>query len=370
MISTLPSTSAFILLSVLHQGVSNSTPSTQPANRVVGAVASTNPMESEGDAADDAAFWVHPQSPDSSLLIGTNKKAGLVVYRLDGTPVQELLIGRPNNVDVIHRVPTHGWSHSTSDIAVTSNRDGDVVNVFIIDPATGTLTDAGVIPAGLREVYGICGFPSRDGSAARFAVNNKSGTVRVFDLVPSSGGRFTGVLVREFHVGTQVEGMVADIEHNRLYVGEESVGVWCYDLSPGATPERRLLDIVADSGGHSGGNLARDVEGITLYELPDGEGYLIVSCQGEDRFAVYDRVTHAYKGSFSLTLKASDPLYDPVTHTDGITATSRYLGARFPAGAFAAQDDNNGQGQNFKIASWSDIASAFDPPLRMRDHSR
>ncbi|MBP6765575.1 MAG: phytase, partial [Rubrivivax sp.] len=40
----------------------------------------TEPMGRYGDAADDPAIWVHPGDPALSLVLGTNKRQGLLVY--------------------------------------------------------------------------------------------------------------------------------------------------------------------------------------------------------------------------------------------------------------------------------------------------
>src|SRR5688572_32641390 len=40
--------------------------------------------------ADDPAIWVHPERPHDSLIIGTLKDAGLVVYDLRGKVLQYL----------------------------------------------------------------------------------------------------------------------------------------------------------------------------------------------------------------------------------------------------------------------------------------
>ena len=91
----------------------------------------------------------------------------------------------------------------------------------------------------------------------------------------------------------------------------------------------------------------------------DGSGYLLVSSQGSNDFTVHERrPPHAYRGRFRL---AAGPLIDAVTHTDGIEACASALGARFPHGLFVAQDDDNdGANQNFKLASWGDIADALE----------
>jgi 3-phytase len=43
------------------------------------ATVETDPVPSSGDAADDPALWIHPTEPASSLIVGTDKDAGLGV---------------------------------------------------------------------------------------------------------------------------------------------------------------------------------------------------------------------------------------------------------------------------------------------------
>src|SRR5579875_2379969 len=63
----------------------------------------TEPVPSEGDAADDPAIWIHPDDPARSLVLGTDKKGGLHAYTLDGRPKQLISPGsRPNNVDLLY----------------------------------------------------------------------------------------------------------------------------------------------------------------------------------------------------------------------------------------------------------------------------
>src|SRR5262249_45148308 len=48
--------------------------------------------------ADDPAVWVHPMDPAQSLVIGTLKNAGLIVYNLQGQAVQPIA---PPNLPII-----------------------------------------------------------------------------------------------------------------------------------------------------------------------------------------------------------------------------------------------------------------------------
>ena len=68
----------------------------------------TKPFASYDDApatvdADDPAIWVHPERPGDSLIIGTLKEAGLVVYNLRGQVKQ--LIAPPNLPTILPQDP-------------------------------------------------------------------------------------------------------------------------------------------------------------------------------------------------------------------------------------------------------------------------
>ena len=52
------------------------------------------------DAADDPAIWRNPADPARSLIVATDKRAGLHVYGLDGTDRSFVPAGRVNNVDL------------------------------------------------------------------------------------------------------------------------------------------------------------------------------------------------------------------------------------------------------------------------------
>ncbi len=328
---------------------------------IVQAAAATEPVQTLDDAADDPAVWVHPTDGSLSLVLGTNKKQGLEVYDLGGRRLQSLGDGLVNNVDVV-QTPSGAW-------AAASNRTDQSVRVYAIDASTRQvrpLPDR-TVATGLDEVYGLCAYAVPGDERLHVAVGSKSGVVRIFRVDPRPGGA-AAELTREFAVGGQVEGMVADIEHGWLYVGEEAVGLWQYPLDPSREPARRLIDLVAGPG-RSGG-LAPDVEGVTILDVGGGSGWIVVSCQGEDRFAAYDRRTLRPAGSFSVVFGSPEGRVDRVTHTDGIGASGPIM-PRFPSGVFVAQDDNDGAAQDFKIvdrrlieASLAAFATGEESPTR------
>jgi 3-phytase len=144
---------------------------------------------------------------------------------------------------------------------------------------------------------------------------------------------------------------VVDDETGALYVSEEGVGIWKYNVNPATGTDRVLIDGVA------AGHLTADVEGLTIYYGSNGSGYLIASSQGSSTFAVYDRATSAYLGSFSVGATAT---IDKVTETDGIDVTNVPLGPGFSQGLLVVHDHYNqaNQGTNFKLVAWDDLASA------------
>lgn len=327
---------------------------------VVAADAETVPLKKDGDAADDPAIWVHPTDPARSLVIGTDKQAGLVVYDLQGQVVQSIPDGRMNNVDVVQGVSIGGAK--SLDLVLASQRDTDTIYAYRVDAAAGKLVAlAGQpFPSGVRGVYGLCAYLDPASRRCVVVTNSKDGTTVLTELAPSADERFFFRQIRSFCAGTQVEGCVVDVARGRLFLGEEAVGVWSYPLAPEAQPEEAAARVLVDGvNARAGNRLARDVEGVTLYENADGTGWLIVSCQGEDRYAVYDRVRLEYVGSFGVAFTGPDGLVDRVTHTDGIAAISKPLGPALPEGAFVAQDDNGGSGQNFKIVDWRKISAAL-----------
>lgn len=323
---------------------------TPPA--VVPCVGETEPVATLEDAADDAAVWISPSDPAASVIVWTDKKNGLAVSDLGGRTLQKFRGDRPNNVDIVQGPGLDG-------IVFASDRSDNSVRAYSIDPGSRTLVPlaGATFPTGLDEVYGLCAYFDPARREPVVIVASKTGVVQVHRLSPQAGA-WIRTKEREFAVGGQIEGMVADPERGLVYIGEEELGLWAYPLAPDAETPRRLIDSVR-GGTNIGGNLAADVEGVTLVDTGGGGGCIVVSCQGEDRFAVYDRATLAYRGSFGLLLERADGTRDRVTHTDGIHAVSTPLGPTFPDGVFIAQDDNDGEAQNFKLARWGDIARAL-----------
>lgn len=318
----------------------------RPSVDKIAAIRETEPVKTGGDSADDPTLWVNPSDPSLSLLIGTNKQVGLVVYDLDGEELQVLADGRFNNVD--HR---DGFQLGTAKVALVtaSNRTNSSIAIYRVDGENRELENAAARVINTVEAYGACMYHSPRTDKFYYVVTSKLGIVEEYELFDDGKGRVDARQVRRFKVGTQLEGCVADDELAYLYVGEEAVGIWKYSAEPDGGEERTKVDGVKPAG-----NLVPDVEGLTIAYEKDGRGYLIASSQGNDSFVVYQRDgSNAYVKTFRIV---DGDKIDAVSETDGIYVTTAALGPMFPYGVFIAQDGKDDTGkQNFKLVPWLSI---------------
>lgn len=299
-----------------------------------------------GDVIDDPAFWHHATNPANSRILATDKRSGLEVYNLQGERVQQLPVGRLNNVDVRYGLRWQGKPH---DIAVASLRNNNSLQLFAID-TEGLLHDAGQVPTELADIYGICLYQPKAGEIYAF-VNDKSGRIDQFRF-SSNGSQWQGQLVRSLKVPSQPEGCVADDKNHRLYVGEEDVGVWTFAADATAAAEGQLVI----SANEAQGPLVADVEGMAL--LPAGtfaaqpQPLLLISSQGNDSYVLYQAMPpYAFVQRFRVGTNPALGI-DGSSETDGLDLTVKSLGPAFPFGAIAIQDGRNRMpeaGQNLKL---------------------
>ena len=337
------------LVFVLGLGLQSGTIAAVDPLPVMAAV-ETAAVPNDGDAADDPAIWVHPTNPALSLIIGTDKKGGLAVYDLTGRELQYLPDGDMNNVDLRPGFPLGGQRVA---LVTASNRTDDSMAVYLVNPVTRRLEQVAARTIAIGASYGACMYRSPVSGKFYYFGNSERGLVEQWELFDNGTGKVDAVKVREFDVGSQTEGCVADDELGNLYIGEEAVGIWKYGAEPGAGTTRTKVDSTG-----SAGYLTKDVEGLTIFYGSTGSGYLIASSQGSDSFVVYRREgTNPYVATFQIV--AGNGI-DAVTQTDGIDVSSASLGPVFPQGIFVAQDGrNDGCNQNFKLVSWQAIAAVL-----------
>ena len=378
--------------------------------------------EEGGNASgDDPAIWVHPSDSTASIVIATAKEGGLRVYDLDSAELQSLpatpapradgIDGRYNNVDIAYGLQLGG---RVVDVAVVSDRYNDQLRFFTIDPAgagAGTplveVTDAELpflfspdraTVENEQTAYGLAVWQPRSGET--YAVVTQEGAARLALVrLEASADRigYTDVATTELPssfplpdgttwapcaepgVGPQFEGLSVDQRNGVLYAAQEDVGLWRMPL-PFASGDPELIDRVKDFGVHDaydpateectpvdpeatgfGGDvLEADAEGVDLYYGPGATGFVIVSSQGDDTYAVYRT-----QGSNRLvgTFRIDGEGVDPVNGSDGLAVTNRVVG-EYREGLLVTHDEpETGAGlnperdaTNFSYVSWGDVA--------------
>jgi 3-phytase len=271
------------------------------------------------------------------LIIGTDKKAGLYVYGLDGKVRDFVDAGRVNNVDL---------AQINGRIIVGASDRGDEENarvaLFNLDPETAKLARLGTVPAGLGEAYGFC-FYQTENQLTGFMVI-KDGTINqlAFDV----SGLPSAQIVRTLKVATQAEGCAVDNATGQLYIAEEDVGIWRFDAAPDGATQATAVAMV------DGARLVDDIEGLAI-----ADGYLIASSQGDNAYAVYRLADEHYMGRFRI----APGRYGATQETDGIEVIAGDFGPKYPEGLMVAQDGENPPfAQNFKLVSWRAVKKSLN----------
>lgn len=298
--------------------------------------AQTQPVgTADADAADDPAIWRNPEMPGASLIVATDKQAGLYVYGLDGKVRSFTDSGRVNNVDLIDM-------GSAGVIVVASDRNDLAqakLQVFRLDTMAGALVPLGVVDGGQGEGYGLC--LGRDGDALLAYSVLKDGTVSERRIV--FAGKPVAEPLRTFKVPTQAEGCVVDRRNGTLYLAEEDAGIWRF--RKGENTGKRVVHV-------DNRYLVADVEGLAIAPLANGGGYLIASSQGDNAYAVFRLGDLQPLDRFRIVAGT----FGAVEETDGIDLVTGDFGSGYEDGLFVVQDGANGHvAQNFKLLSWGDI---------------
>jgi 3-phytase len=325
---------------------------------------------------DDPAVWVHPEDASRSLILGTMKVAApagaVVVFGLDGQ-IRQVISGidRPNNIDVEYGVRLGG---RRTDIAVATERLARQLRAFRIDPTEGRLVDLGGIPI-LDGQSGEAGAPMgialyrrpRDGAV--FAIvapkeGPREGYLWQYRLSDAGGGRLAATFVRRFgnfsattlREENEIEAVAVDDALGFIYYADEADGIHKWHADPDHRDAGRELAHFARSG------FRGDREGIAIYTLPDGTGYIVGTDQleGDSEYHLYPREgaagnPHDHSREIAVFRGGADA-------TDGIEVTSAALGPGLPHGLLIAM---NSTSRNFLIFRWQDVASQVKPPLRM-----
>ena len=271
-------------------------------------------------------------------MLGNDKGGGLETYDLDGNLVQRLAFGTQfwGNVDVRQGVQIGGL---TRDLVGVIQRGA---RFYTVNPTTLLLasTTEGGDPIGSNG-EGFCMYESPTTDKVYAFSITIAGVVNQFELLDADAdGLLESDPVRQFNVGSEAEGCVADDDTGALYISEENRALWRYSAEPGGGTTREAVDVLSSAGGH----LINDVEGVTIVDEPGGAGYVIVSVQNAPNpnasyFSVYRR---SPGNDFVKTFRvANGTSSDDCDRTDGITASTAALGPDYPDGVFICQDNNN-----------------------------
>jgi 3-phytase len=280
-------------------------------------------------------------------------------------------LDRPNNIDVEYGVQLGG---RRLDVAVATERLARRLRIFRFDPAEGRLVDLGGVPV-LEGQEGEAGAPMglalyrrpRDGVVFAI-VSPKEGPRQnylwQYRLVDSGGGRIGARFVRRFgnfsattvREENEIESVAVDDALGYVYYSDEADGIHKWHADPDHPDAGRELAHFARSG------FRGDREGIAIYALPDGTGYIVGTDQLDEdsEYHVYAREgapgnPHDHSREIAVLRGGADA-------TDGIEISSSPLGPGLPSGALVAM---NSATRNFLVFRWQDIAPVVKPGLRM-----
>jgi 3-phytase len=336
------------------------TAAADPPLPTVPAQAETAPVTSRtGDTADDPAIWRDPEHPERSLIISTDKKAGLAIHDLRGRLLRFQPLGKLNNVDLRSGIAVAGKTVTLVAASDRSDKKRPVLQLFQLDPQAPMLVPIGSLAMAEGEAYGLCLY--RHGDRADAIMVYEEGVVEQVAL-DLSGLVPQGRSVHRFELGSRSEGCVVDDRTGQLYVAEDKVAIWRFHLGPdGPTAAIKFADV-------DGLRLHKDTEGLAI--LPRGRegGLLFASSQGNDSFAAFRLPGGTFAGAFRI----AGGVIGGAEDTDGIALQPGDFGPSYPGGLCVAQDgkirDPNARGkparapQNFKLAPLEAVLRALGEP--------
>jgi len=307
--------------------------------------------------SDDPAIWLHPTDRSQSLILGTDKgdpePGALYVFNLQGKILADKVVhglDRPNNVDVEYGLPLKGVE---KDIAVVTQKYSNKIRIF-------SLPDVRAIDGGGLEVF--AGVPKvepmgvslyrRPADGAIFVIlSRKQGPTGgsylwQYRLEDDGTGCVKATEVRKFGLWSgkgEIEAIAVDDSLGYVYYSDEWFGIRKYAADPDAPEANRELAVFGTAG------FAEDREGISIYQINGGTGYIIVSDQQANTFHFYKREgepSDPHNHSLVTVLKLS------TDGCDGVEVTNAALSKEFPQGLFIAMSEKG----VFHFYSWPDIA--------------
>ena len=183
--------------------------------------------------------------------------------------------GLLNNVDVVEGLSVGGRPQVV--LGASDRTPGKTgISLYTFDPA-GTGRNGvrywGAVATDVVEPYGFC--LARRGAEVHAILVGHEGEVRQFVVTADVNGQPASREVRRFEIGSISEGCAADEPTDALFMAEENVGVWRYDLDPSAGARRTMIQPIAP------GRLVADAEGLTIPAELVPEGAFAWTCETE-----------------------------------------------------------------------------------------
>ncbi|MEO1652665.1 MAG: phytase [Bacteroidota bacterium] len=305
--------------------------------------------------SDDPAIWVNPEDPSQSLILGTDKdeEGALYVFDLDGKIIPEKTIQglkRPNNVDLEYGLDLGG---KKVDIAVVTERLTHNIRIFSV-PDMQAIDGGGIgvfegeTEADYRDLMGIALYKNPEDEKIYAIVGRKNGPKEGYlwqYLLEDDGNeQVKATLVRKFGAFSgkqEIEAIAVDDELGYVYYSDETVGIRKYYADP-----EKGNDELALFGQYG---FAEDHEGISIYTLGGGKGYILVSDQQADCFRVFPREgteenTHEHPLLKVIPVSTSE--------SDGSEVSPVAFNKHFAKGLFVAMSDD----KTFQFYRWEDLA--------------
>jgi myo-inositol-hexaphosphate 3-phosphohydrolase len=305
--------------------------------------------------ADDPAIWIHPTDPSKSLIIGTDKQedGALYVYTLDGKIDEQKTVRglkRPNNVDVEYGFVLNG---KATDIVVATERYENKIRIFSL-PDMKPIDNGGIevfLNENFRAPMGLALYKRPTDGSIYAIVGRKEGPTDgtylwQYHLEDDGTGLVKGTKVRKFGIWSgisEIEAIAVDDVLGYVYYADESVGIRKYHADPDAKNANVELALFGTEG------FTEDREGISIYQVDDGTGYILVSDQAINRFNIYKREGKPGDPHSHQLVKVIDV---STLDSDGCEVTNISLNEKFPVGLFVAMSDD----KTFQFYSWKDIA--------------
>lgn len=306
--------------------------------------------------SDDPAIWINPADTAASLIVGTDKdeNGALYVFDLNGKILPDKTVKglkRPNNVDIEYGLLLN---HQPVDIAVATERITHRLRVFSL-PDMKPIDNGGIevfegeTGNGYRDLMGISLYKNPSDKRIYAIVGRKSGPTEgsylwQYELQDNGHGQVKASLVRKFgkYSGNkEIESIAVDDELGYIYYSDEGVGVHKYYADAARGNEELALFATT--------HFAADHEGISIYKVNDGTGYILVSDQGANFFNVYPR-EGTTKGPHDHPLIKS--IATSTQQSDGSDVTSISFPGKFKSGLFVGMSTD----KTFQLYRWEDMA--------------